>query len=74
MTAIMGISILPFAIMSLSSPSNGRCILLGPLKNTYEITYSILTTVARIAIHGVEWTQRPEIRKLPLVIILHLKQ
>ena len=62
----------PFTIMSLSLPSSGRCTLEELLKNAYEagpVDYKC----PQCNTHG-ECTQKSEIKKLPSVLILHLKR
>ena len=62
----------PFTIISLSLPSRGRCTLEGMLEKSYTISY-IDYKCPQCNIHG-KCTRRSEIKKLPSVLILHLKR
>ena len=66
------ISFEAFTIMSLSIPSSGRCTLQGLLKTAYETSY-IDYKCPQCSTQGL-CTQRSEIRKLPSMLILHLKR
>ena len=66
------ISLEPFTITSLSIPSSGKCTLQGLLKTAYETSY-IDYKCPQCSTQGL-CTQRSEIRKLPSMLILHLKR
>ena len=66
------ISCEPFTIMSLSLPSSGRCTLEGLLKDAYKTTY-IDYKCPQCSTQG-KCTRRSEIKKLPSVLIFHLKR
>ena len=62
----------PFTIISLSLPSRGRCTLEDMLEKAYDTSY-IDYKCPQCNIHG-KCSRRSEIKKLPSVLILHLKR
>ena len=66
------ISCEPFTIMSLSLPSSGRCTLEGLLSDAYKTTY-IDYKCPQCSTQG-KCTWKSEIKKLPSVLIFHLKR
>ena len=66
------VSFEPFTIMSLSLPPDGNCTLEGLLRDTYEIN-CVHYRCLQCNTNG-ECIRRSKIKKLPSVLILHLKR